>query len=245
MGLYDNPDFDVINRSSVPYRLNFNEVSSTPVLDTYIARGDPKSGKPFAPRDLHPARVGYIAYHDYDIDCLPMTWAQHVWTNLDEVRAALPQDERLHAMSVSVLLETVDGMFPLAMRSKQVELYPEHWHVSAAGYVDLLKAQRSGSLLHSVFAEIHEEINVSPGDITHMEQLGLCRPTRANQALVEACFYARTSLTGDKVLSLAQSARDTYEGKVHLFPKEIISNMLAAEPFVPNALATILLAFER
>ena len=244
MHLQENPGFQLLDRSSLAYRLNFREAVSTPNLDQYIAQGDPKDGKPFAERDLKPARVGFIRLQDAaEIDCVPMTWAQHVWANLDAVRSTLPQEEQLHALAATVLLKTHDDLFLLSKRSENVRLYPGHWHVSAAGYVDCDKAQHAGCLLHAVFAEIDEEINVTPRDLVFVEQLGLCRHTRADTAVVDVCFHVRTTLTGEKVLGRAAGARDSYEGAVHLFPKDAVLEMIEAEPFVPSAIATILLAF--
>ncbi|MDO8518274.1 MAG: hypothetical protein Q7S26_03230 [bacterium] len=240
-----HPDFQLVDRNSGLYQLAFRVSTATPVLDSYIAKGDPKSGKPFENRDMVPNRVGFIKVEGGVIDCMPMTWAQHVWTNPDEVRNALPADEQLHVISMSVLIETGDGMFPLSLRSKNVTLYPEHWHMSAAGYVDLSKARPSCSLLHTVFAEIEEEINLLASDITFVQQLGLCKHTRSDSAVIESCFYAKTNLGSDDVLSRVQNAKDTYEGNIHMFSGTRVREMLETEPFVPSALATALLTFDR
>jgi len=243
MDRLEHLEIDLLDISSVPYRLSFRSTPSTPTLDKYVNRGDPKSGKPFASGDLKPARVGFVRINNSEIDCVPMTWAQHLWTNLDEVRSGLPEDEQLHVLVASVLVETADSMFPLALRSKNVTTYPEHWHVSAAGYVDLAMAQRSRSLLHTIFTELEEEINVSARHVLFAEQLGLFRQTRPNTAIVEASFHAKSRLGSDEILSRAQSAIDTYEGKIHLFSRDSILRMLETEPFVPTAKATALLTF--
>ena len=244
MDLGRNLGFEILDKRMVPYRLTFRDMHSTPALDILVRRGNPITGAPFAPRDLEPNRVGFIRHHDGEIDCVPMTWVQHVWTNIDVVRNSLPAAERLHVLAASVLLETKDGQFPLSLRSKNVTLYPGYWHVSAAGYVDFEKARYSGSLLHTVFAEMNEEINVLPMDIEYVKQLGVCLQTRPDTAVVEALFCARAKQTGEHMVALSKGARDAFEGTVHLFPKDVILQMCKTEKFVPSAIATIMLALQ-
>lgn len=242
--LHKTLNFELLHRGTKPYLLTFEEATPTPELDEYIKQGDPKTGTPFDQRDLAPARVAYIRRSESVIACAPMTWAQHIWSNRDNVRAQLPEHERLRAISVAVLVETIDGLFPLALRSKQVTLYPGYWHVSAAGYVDLKRAEPSRSFLPTVFAELHEELNLLPADIMSIRQLGFCRHLTPDVSSVEACFYAWTMLTSEQVRAASQSARDKYEGKYSFVRREELQHKLWNEPFNPAGAATVLMALD-
>ncbi len=240
--LHETLNFELFHRGTKPYLLKFEGATSTPNLHECIKKGDPKTGAPFAERDLVPARVEFISRGESTIICAPMTWAQHVWSNLDSVRSQLPLDEHLRAISVAVLVETSDGLFPLALRSKQVTLYPGYWHVSAAGYVDLVKAQESRSFLPTVFAELHEELNLLPADVVSIRQLGLCGHLTPNVMSVEACFFAKTTRTSSEVRAASQDARDKYEGKYSFVNRETLKKKLFNEPFNPAGAATAIMA---
>ncbi len=242
--LYNSLNFELLHRGAKPYLLKFESATTTPNLDEYIKKGDPKTGTPFAERDLVPARVEFVSRSESTIICAPMTWAQHVWSNLDEVRTKLPEHERLRAISVAVLVETGDGLFPLALRSKQVTLYPGYWHVSAAGYVDLKKAEQSRSFLPTVFAELHEELNLLPADVVSIRQLGFCRHLSADVSSVEACFYAKTLVHSDLVRTASKGARDKYEGKYSFVDRKTLVKKLADEPFNPAGAATVLMTLD-
>ncbi len=234
--------FELLGKSTAPYILQFEKASGTPTLDIYVAKGDPKTGKPFAERDLTPARVSFNGRVLDGIRCSPMTWAQHLWSNRPDVRKSLPVGERLEALSICVLVETSDGMFPIIRRSMNVALLPGYWHISAGGYVDLKKAEGSQSPLPSVFAELHEELNLLPADIESVHQLGLCRHLTPSIAVVEVCFYVKATLSANDVLAAAASARDKYEGKYHLRARSEPGNMVGHEKFNPAGAATTILA---
>ena len=70
MDRFNGSEIGLLDRSPVPYRLRFRETHSTPTLDKYVSRGDPKNGTPFASKDLELARVGFIKRtSDGEIDC--------------------------------------------------------------------------------------------------------------------------------------------------------------------------------
>ncbi len=174
-----------------------------------------------------------------------MSWAQHVHMNIEEVRRVIPRSEQLYALAVSALLETANGSLVLARRSHEVELHPGCWHVSAGGYVDLLKAQKSRSLFHTIFAEIAEETNVLPQNLQFVEQLFLCRALHPASSLVEACFYSRTNLSDRETLSRAAKAADRHEGAIHIFSMKEVRDLLDAEPFVPSGRAILRFMIDR
>jgi hypothetical protein len=234
-------NFEILDAGAEPYLLHFGAAGKTPALNQYVAKGDPKTGTPFAERDLVPHRVAFSEQRQSIIDCIPMTWAEHVWSNIDEIRNVLPDSERLASLSICVLVETSDGLFPIALRSQKVTLYPGYWHVGAAGYVDLKRAQESQSLLHSVFSELHEELNALPEDVLFVRQLGLCRHLTPNVSCVEACFYAKLSKTGAEVMSIVDQAKDTYEGKYTLMGLYLLKDKLKNEPFNPAGAAAVAL----
>ena len=69
-------DVEFLDLRSNPYRLRFRPRTETPTLDSYVIRGDPKSGRPFPPSDLKPNRVAFIGVsRNGAIDCAPMSWA--------------------------------------------------------------------------------------------------------------------------------------------------------------------------
>jgi hypothetical protein len=236
--------FRVTDTRTSAYRLSFVERSPSPELDALVARGDPETGALFEPRDLAFRRVALIRRNGAELICAPMRWAEHIVTSVDALRQSLPQEQRLKVLSLGVLLETRDGKYALSQRSQEVASFKGHWHLSAAGYVDLEKAARSTTLLHSVFAELHEEVNVSAADVMFVEQLGLGIHTGANRATHEVAFRAGTKLTSDELLAAATEARDSYEGKVHVFSGDEIIKMFDTELFNPMAAASIRLAFE-
>ena len=72
--------------------------------------------------------------------------------------------------------------------------------------------------------------------------MGFCRHLTPNVSSIEACFYAKTSLTSEKVRAASQDARDKYEGKYSFVDRKALKNKLADEPFNPAGAATVLMA---
>lgn len=247
MGLLEHHGVEVLSSIvGAPSRLFFGEAPQAPTLESLVAKGHPQTGKDFPGADLIPARVGVSVSAAekgmVDIECFPVSWAAYSVMADADSREQLPLLERFYCLAVSCLVRTSDGMYVLSLRSKKVSHYKDMLHVSAAGYVDFQRAHASQSLLPQVFCELEEELLLLPSQIDGVRQLGVCRHLPANSAVVEGCFAVTTPLTAAEVLERSQHAKDSWEGKIHIFSAAEVQGKLKTEPFNPAGAATAVLA---
>jgi hypothetical protein len=241
--LWERHQFRPLVMSTVPFQLVFTkERRRLQALEELINEGYPNTRKPFDEKDLIPARVGLLGSsgENQRLECFPISWAEYILMSSDQIRGKIQQPERFFCLAVSILLQTSNAMFILSLRSNEVSHYRGMWHVSAAGYVDLERASSSQSLLPQVHVELEEELGVLPSHLTSLEQLGLCQHTVPNSAVIEASFLARTNLSAEEVCEQAKTAKDSWEGKVHIFSQvEMVEKVNSEEPFNPAGAATI------
>lgn len=242
----------VLAKTSQPYQLTFPQGALlTPTLNKHIIQWRDKDGKPFPPEDLIPQRVGILWYNlgiwafYGDLPCVGISWAQHTLQRDPEIFSSLPSSEKFLTFAVSCLLKSGDDRFIIAKRSARVSVYKKLWHVSAAGWVDLDTAFKTQRATDQVYTELKEEINLDPGHISRLNQLGLCVHLVKGSNFVEICFLVETPLASQAVLELAQGAKDRWEGKYHAFSQNELKGMIAGdEVFNPAGAATIMMALD-
>ena len=225
--------------------LRFAAGFETPVTASLIVNWRDAKGDPFPERDLTPRRVGVLRYNEvfHPLFCAPISWAQLTLMSKAETRDEIPEDERFHALAVSCLVRTADERFVVTFRSEKVSTYPNMWHVSAAGYVDLSYARDTQSLLVQVFRELEEETGLFPSDLTRIRHLGVCKHLPRDSAHIEPCFLAETSLPAHEVLERSRHAKDAWEGKYSAFTEAEVLRILETDRWTPAGAATLLLLF--
>ena len=247
MTLWEKHQVMPLDNSSIPYRLEFRSAPKTPELDKRIAAWRDKNGEPFPERDLAPHRVGITGITSTGgisvLNCFGASWAQRMLLSDPKVRGELPENERLHILSMVCVVRTSDDQIPLSFRSEKMVIYPSSWHGSAAGFTDFHPAMESGSPLFQTFLELEEELNVLPSHIRSMRQLGLCQHLATiSLSAIEYLVLAEVNLSAAELVERANTAKDSWEGKVHTFSEEKVLEMLKAENFVPSGAAAVMLA---
>lgn len=244
MDLLQKHQVTLLHQGPDPYLLDFRLPLHVPELDRMVADWRNAQGEPFPERDIIPHRVGVAAFRSpRAIQCFPASWAQYMLMSKSGVRKQLPIYERFHVLSLACLVRTSDGQLALSYRSRNVSHYPDMWHVSAAGYADLAIAEASRTAFFQFARELEEELNVLSSHIATCRQLGLCQHTVPDSASIEICLFAQVNLTGEQLVERARDAKDSWEGKVYVFPEEKVRQMLEEETFNPAAAATLMIYF--
>ncbi|MBI4224898.1 MAG: hypothetical protein HY617_01060 [Candidatus Sungbacteria bacterium] len=254
MNLWQKHEVKLLDASTVPYRLAFDENVPTPTLDARVAAWRDAKGQPFPKRDMLPHRVGISSFYPTRLGsfsesergvicCFPVTWAQYVLMSRGDVREALPLEEHFNVLTVNCLVRTSDDLLVLASRSKGQSHFGGMLHTSAAGYCDLNLAMETRTPLLQCLVELQEELNVLSCDVRFVKQLGLALQLPRDSAAEEVCFYAEVNLSAKEVLARATTAKDSWEGKVGAFSESEVRRMLDTEKFLPTGAATLMLLF--
>jgi hypothetical protein len=205
-----------------------------------VASGNERALR-FLPGDIVPQRVGVFAQHLSGNSVAPVSWAQHLVMQDANLRQEIPASEQFRTLAVVCHLKTSDKQYVVSRRSENVELYNGFWDGAAAGYVDLTAHfWDSLDLVPEVYRETNEEVNINSYEILSAELLGLCNHTA--YMITDATFVVHTVLTAEQVLSRAEHAKDSWEGKHSAFTHDQLMAMLReGQPFKPPLAAAVLI----
>ncbi len=231
--------------------LKFNDGTMfTPSLNEAILQWRSSNGEPFTLKDLIPNLVAVprnLAVNEYanetSIRCRPVTWAQYRTMCIAD-KERMPQHEQFHVLSVAYLVVASDDFLIPAMRSRTVSHYPNMWHASAAGYLELDIALGGGDkIFNAALTEIEEEVGLKSNDLRDIGQLGLIRHLAPGSASMEFCGWTLSKLTAAEILERARNAKDSWEGKHSAFTRDQILEMLQSDEhrFNPAGAATLLM----
>lgn len=195
-------------------------------------------------RDLLPQRIAVTSQEErgdsYLLGLTAMSWAEHQVLKNTEQRGRVPTEQRVPVLSVSCLVESADGLFVLAKRSRNVDAGQDLWSVTCAGYTDFPYDPET-----QVLRELTEEAGI---DRQHLAGgvLPVClfAYPDAAPAWIEATYYARANLTASEILSGAKSAQDNWEGRHAAFDADGLRSLFNS-PLHPPAAANIPLTLER
>ena len=221
----------------------------TPALDPFIMKWAKEHAKENISRityDLLPRKVGIVKivkYNSLDIvlDYAWVSWAQIEVMAEKEIAEKIGRACQFDVLAVSCLLETSDQKFIMAYRSPKVRTHPNKYHVSPTGYIDRDAFIKTEDPCGQVLLEIKEELNIESHEIENVTALGVCAHTPAHQTFIDCCYWAKTKLSASEVLSRAQSAQDSWEGKQKIFTREELCLLLEKGTMVPSGAAVLYL----
>ena len=167
-------------------------------------------------------------------------YKEYQGTNVRQPQWALdnPGSKMANALALCAIAVTCDGRILLQARSECVGEYPDFWHVTPSGH---LHPPQSPS--DALMAELHEELDVSPGEVVgHVLVTGLVM----NKAVSKPELTLLLRLGSDSQEVLSRTPQDSWEFH-RLEPLEWEADVVAGwlrenhRRCVPNGVVALLL----